>query len=190
VASSPSPTKSELLKTLRDQHDEIVTAIRSLPADEFETGRYESGWNRRQILAHIASMEWTYARLVDIAREGGVAEGTRDNSSSGNARDARTPSRAMRGGNDAYNARQIAKRESATIGELIEEFASNRSVTIAALEAADDVVLRTTIRSAGGTKGPLTSVILLVAIAHVEQHFRDITNGAWFNKMSEREPNG
>ena len=62
-------SKTELLDKLRTNRDEIVTKLRAIPPESFEQGRYESGWNGRQILAHIASIEWSYPRLIDVARE-------------------------------------------------------------------------------------------------------------------------
>jgi len=62
-------SKAELLDKLRTSGDQVVSKLRGLPPESFEQGRYESGWNGRQILAHIASIEWSYPRLVDVARE-------------------------------------------------------------------------------------------------------------------------
>ena len=62
-------SKAELLDKLRTSGDQVVSKLRGLPPESFEQGRYESGWNGRQILAHIASIEWTYPRLIDVARE-------------------------------------------------------------------------------------------------------------------------
>ena len=159
------PTKAELLAALRASRDEVLATVRALPPEALEQGRYESGWNGRQILAHLASIEWTYPRLLDIAREAAatapVAEGE-------------TPTRAMRGGNDAYNERQVAKRAHLSAAELLEEFERNRAATIRAVEAADDALFARTIRSAGGVTGPLALVFHRVAIEHVLGHARDL----------------
>ena len=47
----------------------------------------------------------------------------------------------MRGGNDSYNDRQVAKRAGASVDELLAEFEKNRAATIQAVEAADDLAL-------------------------------------------------
>jgi len=158
------PTKAELLTALRASRDEVLALVRALPADALEQGRYESGWNGRQILAHIASIEWTYPRLLDIAREAGPAPRTEGNA----------PSRAMRGGNDAYNERQVAKRAHLSVAELLAEFERNRAETIRAVEAADDGLFARTIRSAGGVTGPLGLVFHRVAVEHVLGHAHDL----------------
>ena len=160
------PTKAELLDALRASRDEVVSTVRGLSPQQLEEGRYENGWNGRQILAHLASIEWTYPRLIDIAR----AEPTTETAPAGND----LPTRTMRGGNDAYNERQVAKRAHLSPADLLAEFERNRAATIAAVEAADDSLLARPIRSAGGVTGPLALVFHRVAVLHVLGHTRDI----------------
>ena len=163
-------SKQELLDKLRTSGDRIVSKLRALPPDSFEQGRYESGWNGRQILAHIASIEWSYPRLVDLAREAQSpkpAETLKETS-------VEPASRPARGGIDDYNARQVEKRAHMSVPELIDEFAKNRATTIVAFEQADESLLSQPIRSAGGISGPLADVVSMIAIAHVDQHARDI----------------
>ena len=168
MAADRPPTKAELLVALRASRDEALALIRAVPPDRLEAGRYENGWNGRQILAHIASIEWTYPRLIDIARDAaaGLAAGAPP------AGDP--PTRAMRGGNDSYNDRQVAKRARVPAAELIAEFEKNRAATIAAVEAADEALFAQPIRSAGGVTGPLASVFHAVAVQHVLGHAHDI----------------
>jgi uncharacterized damage-inducible protein DinB len=163
-------SKTELLDKLRTSRDEIVTKLRAIPPEAFEQGRYESGWNGRQILAHIASIEWSYPRLIDVARE---AQSPKPPEASKEA-STEPASRPFRGGIDDYNARQVEKRAHMSVAELIDEFETNRATTIAAFEQADESFLQIPIRSAGGVTGPLADVVSMIAIAHVDQHARDI----------------
>ena len=165
--TDPAPSKGELLTALRASRDEVLSALQALAPGRLEEGRYENGWNGRQILAHIASIEWTYPRLIDIARDAGAP-------SAPSAPSGDPPTRAMRGGNDSYNDRQVAKREGVPVAELIAEFERNRAATIAAVEAADEALFARPIRSAGGVTGPLAAVFLQVAVLHVLAHARDI----------------
>lgn len=167
---SSTPSKAELIAALRANEQQVIAALRALPPAEFEQGRYENGWNGRQILAHVAAIEWTYPRLLEIARQAPPAGGAEQPS-------ANPPTRAARGGIDAYNQRQVEKRATATIDELIAEFQRNRAATIAAVADADDRVLATPIRSAGGVTGPAGVVLSTVAVGHVSGHVRDITGG-------------
>jgi uncharacterized protein (TIGR03083 family) len=161
-ANEPAPSKAELLAALRSSRDEVLALVRSLPPERLEEGRYENGWNGRQILAHIASIEWTYPRLIDIARTPPAPA------------DQALPTRTMKGGNDAYNDRQVAKRAGLSVAELLTEFETNRAATIRAVEAADDELFAVPIRSAGGVVGPLATVFRQVAVAHVLGHAKDI----------------
>ena len=167
-------TKAELLAELRASGREVTKRLGALPAEEFERGRYESGWNGRQILAHAAAIEWTYPRLLDIAKDGSAPSGDgkevrRTEPDEG----SKVPTRTADGGIDSYNERQVAKRADATIEQLLEEFKTNRAATIAAVEAADEELFVREIRSAGGITGLLADVIHAVAVVHVRAHVND-----------------
>ena len=164
------PSKTELLAALRGSRDEVVGIVRGLTPEMLEKGRYENGWNGRQILAHLTSIEWTYPRLIEVTREAPPKE-TRP--STGNAPEA-LPTRTMRGGNDAYNERQVAKRAHLSAADLLAEFQRNRAATIQAVEAAEEELFTRPIRSAGGRTGPLAAVFYEVAVRHVLGHARDI----------------
>jgi hypothetical protein len=169
MTETPTPSKRALLDALHASRDEVLSVIRSLSPEALEEGRYEQGWNGRQILAHVASIEWTYPRLIDVARAAGTAA---PNPASG--ADVDPPAREMRGGNDAYNDRQVAKRAHMSVPELLAEFEHNRAATIQAVEDADEELLARRIRSAGGRVGPLATVFHQVAVEHVLGHVRDI----------------
>lgn len=161
------PSKAELVAALRACGQEVIDTLRGLPPDRLEEGRYENGWNGRQILAHVASIEWTYARLIDLARD-------TSESAAAEAAGGDVPTRTMRGGNDAYNDRQVSKRAHLSPAELLAEFEQNRAATIRAVEAADELLFARHIRSAGGVTGSLATVLYSVAVLHVLGHARDI----------------
>ena len=165
------PSRAELLEALRTSRDDVLRIVRAVPAARLEEGRYENGWNGRQILAHIASIEWTYPRLIDIAR--GATPGPAPAAAT-----TEYPTRTMRGGNDSYNERQVAKRAHLSPAELLAEFERNRAATIEAVESADEGLFARPIRSAGGVTGPLARVFYLVAVMHVLGHAQDIAGTA------------
>jgi hypothetical protein len=178
VTAPQTPTRAELLDALRSSGREVEERLGALPAERFEEGRYEGGWNGRGILAHIASIEWTYPRLLDLAKEAesspqGSAEAR--TSASGEAKDV--PTRPAQGGILSYNDRQVEKRANASVAELLDEFKTNRTATIAAVESADASLFEKEIRSAGGVTGPLAGVINAIAVLHVRAHVNDIVGG-------------
>jgi hypothetical protein len=152
--------KQELLSALRESGEEVATRLGALPAVAFESGGYENGWNAKGILAHVASIEWTYPRLIIMAEAGTTAE----------------VADAVAGFDiNAYNERQVNKRADRSVAELLEEFKSNRAATIAAVEGVDDQLLRAFVRSAGAVEGELGYVIHFVAVEHIREHVADIT---------------
>jgi uncharacterized damage-inducible protein DinB len=164
VAEERRVSQAELLEALRHTQDTVLSALAALPEEHLDEGRYENGWNGRQILAHIAAIEWTFPRLLDLpARQAATAAGESP---------ARPP---VEGGIDAYNARQVAKREGMPVMDLIREFEQNRVATIAAVQTADEALFDAPITSAGGITGRLGDVMYAVAVEHILQHARDIT---------------
>jgi hypothetical protein len=165
-----------LIAALRSSGDDAGRRLRVLPQDAYAQGRYENGWSARQILAHVAAIEWTYPRLLDLAQQ---AQGSAGAPATGVRRTTPeeatgTLTRIAEGGIDAYNARQVEKRANASIPELIGEFERNRAAPIAAMEAADGALFSRQIRSAGGITGTLADVLRAVAVEHVAGHVRDI----------------
>lgn len=152
----------QLVAALRESGVAALAAMAAVPAAGLEAPGYENGWSVRQIMAHVASMEFTYRRLPDLARGSNDAEGT-----SGGRFDM-----------DGYNARQVARRAGATPAELMEEFTNGRAALIADVEALDDALLATPVRSAGGISGSLAQVIAGTAVEHAREHADDFIRAA------------
>jgi len=175
MTTQPMTSKAEVLQALRDNGSTALQRLRALPAEEFENGRYESGWNGRQILAHIASIEWTYPKLIDVARgASGVPVEKPAAAPKPEPKSGDLPTRTAQGGILSYNDRQVEKRAGMSVAELLDELETNRAATIAAVEAADEALFGVEIRSAGGVTGPLSGVINAVAVLHVAAHVGDI----------------
>jgi len=169
--STPTVTRQALLDALKQSGADNYAKLSAISAEKFEQGAYENGWNGRQILAHIAAIEWTYPKLLDVAREG-------DRPKEEKKPDANPPQKAPRGGIDDYNARSIARYADNTVPELLEIFKTNRENTIAAIEAAEDDLFLKHVKSAGGIPGPLGTVLNFVAVLHVNSHVNDIVAAA------------
>jgi hypothetical protein len=177
VTEQGIPSKAVLLDALRSSELELLAKLRALPEEEFDQGGYENGWTRRQILAHVASIEWTYPRLLDVAKQGELAAASESPATVRQTEPeegAGLPTRTARGGIDTYNQRQVDKRAQVSVADLLAEFRKNRAATIAAVEGADEALLTTPIRSAGGVTGALSGVIYAVAVGHVLGHVNDI----------------
>jgi hypothetical protein len=179
VTEQQVPSKAALLEALRSSEREVLARLRSLPETELEQGRYENGWNARQILAHVASIEWSYPRLIDIAKQAPPAAANAtpaEARQAGRQESSSTRTGTVRGGIDDYNQRQVEKRADASVEELLAEFQKNRAATIAAVEEVDEALLATPIQSAGGISGALASVIDTIAVQHILAHVNDIVD--------------
>ena len=149
-------TKAELLAALETSRDEVVRRVEGL---DLSSGVYEGGWNGRQLLAHIASMEWTYPRIL------GLPSATDEE-----AARPRDTSVTV----DDYNRRQVERRDGVPVDDLIDEFVRNRAETIAAVAAHPEEDFAKRVRSAGGTVGSLADVLWFVAVEHVRGHLADL----------------
>ncbi len=154
------PARETLLAALRGDGEAVAARLLAVSAERYGTGCYEGGWTAREVLAHVASIEWTYARLFDLVGD------ERGSGSGGGGRSASM---------DDYNRRQVAKRAGASVEELVEEWRRNRERTVAAVESANEALLRRPVRSFGGIEGSLGRVLWDVAIEHVRGHVADIT---------------
>src|SRR5687767_12904128 len=123
-------TKTVLLAALEATRDEVVTGLEGL---DLSTGVYERGWDGRQLPAHLASMEWTYPRLLELPP-----------ASDEDAARQRDTSETV----DDYNRKQIERRNDASTEELVAEFLRNREQTIAAVAAHPDDEFERRVRSA------------------------------------------
>lgn len=168
MEDSQIPTRAQLVEMLRTGGADAAARLRALPEERFAEGRYENGWNARQILAHVASAEWTYPGLIGMARK--LAE----EAAAGRQVDESEVAGISHAAIDDYNNRQVSKRAGATIEELIAEFETNRVATIAAVESVDESLLGMPARAVGGTSGPLGAVIESIAVGHVRDHVADI----------------
>jgi hypothetical protein len=164
-------SKERLIEALKSSERDLLERLWALLPPEFEKGAYESGWNRRQILAHIASIEWTYPRLIAMAR----GDLPWPEPAQTDPRSTEEPYRpSMAGGINDYNQRQVDKLAEASTADLLELFEKNRAATIAAVQAMDDAVVEKEVRTAGGLQGSLGQVLEMVAVAHVRGHVDDI----------------
>jgi hypothetical protein len=153
-------TKQQLLDNMRTSGLAFGEAVRAFPMERWGEGRYEEGWTAKDILAHVASIEWTYPKLLLLAEQPAPEE-----------RDAE---KRFSGGIGGYNERHVEKRRENTVEELLEEFERNRAATMAAVEEADDELLRVRVKSAGGIEGTTAEVFNVVTVIHLQGHLDDL----------------
>ena len=167
MATSPL-SKEQLIEGLRTSEQQLIDTLADVNAADLETGCYENGWNAREVLAHVASMEWTYSKILNNA-----AQKPKEESAPAKSPPAKSAPPAS-GNIGSYADRQIEKRAQASLAELLAEFRENRAKTIGAVEGADDSLLAVEVRSGGGLKGSAANVLQMLAVGHVQMHLNDI----------------
>jgi hypothetical protein len=168
-------SKERLIEALRSSQQDLLERLGGLSAEDFEKGAYESGWNRRQVLAHIASLELSYPQLIAIAR----GDLPMPEAAGADLRSTEQPYRPSNAGPiHAYNQRQVDKLMDASAAELLALFEKNRAATIAAVQATDDALFEKEVRTTGGLHGPLGQVLERVSVDHVRGHVDDIASAA------------
>ncbi|MHB8577415.1 MAG: DinB family protein [Dehalococcoidia bacterium] len=155
--------RDALLATLRESGVEALAAMAAVPQSQLGESGYENGWSVRQIMAHVASMEFTYRRLPEIAR---------------GPKDAHTGAGGVPFDMDGYNARQVERRADLLPEQLIDEFVRGRAALIEDVGNLPDDLLAVKIRSAGGVTGTLAEVLASTAGGHVRQHSADFLRAA------------
>ena len=164
-------SKERLIAALESSERDLLDRVGGQPAADFEKGAYESGWNRRQILAHIASIEWAYPMLIAMAR----GDLPQPETAGTDPRSTDEPYRPSTGARiNESNQRQVDKLAEASIAELLGLFQKNRAATIASVRAADDSLFEKDVRTTGGLQGPLGQVLERVAVDHIRGHVNDI----------------
>ncbi len=158
-------SRDELITALESDAESLESAVSALPEEAFERGVYEHGWNARQLLAHIAAIEWTYPRLIERAEQRTAGDDVPQGGGAGFDM-------------DAYNAKQVARRDDLPVEQLMTEFRRNRAATIDAVRGADEALLAQATRSAGGVEGTLLDVLISVTVGHVRDHADDLLRGA------------
>lgn len=165
--------RRELVEALRTSGAQAMASMAAVPDSALAAPGYENGWTVHGIMAHVASMEFAYRRLPDIARSAG--------------RDAQTTGSGERFDMDGYNARQVAKRANASRDELLREFARGRGALIVTTASLDDALLAVPVRSAGGVTGTLAEVMVATAAGHVRSHSADFVRAAGDVEPSRQE---
>ena len=158
--------RSDLAEEL-DRHGRKVLARLRLCSPGSDARRpVEGGWSQWELAAHLAAIEWTLPRLIGMAQTAGAG--------GGKPASATAKSTPLPGGIDAYNKREVERRQGQSLEAMIEEFARNREATVKAVRAAPAEVLLRSVRSAGGLDGTAADVLRRVGIAHADLHLAEL----------------
>ena len=114
---------------MRELQGEIDGTVSSMSEESWSRGVYESGWNARQLLSHIASISGTAGFVLSMARMPSA------------------PSLGAGFDEDGFNARLVAEREGKSTAELLGEIKGNFERDVEAVRAAPDELIRKQFRA-------------------------------------------
>jgi hypothetical protein len=149
--------KSEVISTLREAQQEVEKVASSLPEAAWSKGVYESGWNARQLLCHLAESSGVASYLVGLAQapaEGGGMPAGFDV--------------------DAWNGQRVAALQDKPLADLLNEARNNTDRNIAAVQAAPDDLMSKHIKAPWDIEGPLADVIIQSIQGHSAMHLADL----------------
>ncbi len=157
-----SASKSDIVKSMRNQQQEIEQLARSLPETAWSKGVYETGWNAKQLLCHLAESPGVAGFLLGFAKAPPSESG-----SAGPAMDI-----------DVWNAQRVAALQGKSLSDLLGDLRTNSERNIAAVEAAPDDLLARPIKTPWGAEGPVADIILGSIQEHGGMHLADLRSAA------------
>jgi hypothetical protein len=151
----------EVAQTIRETRAQAEKAVQSMPDAGWTAGVYESGWNARELLCHMASSSGVARFLLSMAQSPRASGG------------AGAPFDI-----DAFNAQEVARRQAKSVGELLAELSEGMKKDAAAVETAPEEVLQKHFRAPWGAEGRLADVIGDSVKGHLGGHLDDLRKAA------------
>lgn len=151
-------TRDEVIAAMDDFKADVDTFVASVKEDQWATVVYESGWNARQLLCHLASTAGIAGFVLTLAR-------------------APVPA-GMGGGegfdNDAFNAQQVQARQGKPLENVLNEIRDTLDRDRRVVSAAPDQLLGSMFRAPWGTEGTVAGVIADSFKEHLGEHVADL----------------
>ena len=175
-------SKADVLRALREGEQGVSERLSAISPEQFEQGSFEQGWNARQTLAHVASMEALYRGIITVL----TGRRSVDEDSPGPHPGASTP--APDPDEDDEDEEEsisfevlfqtmIDEREGATPAALLSEFRRHRRGLIHIVAETDEALLCRPLGSADAPDESLAATVcqhVLHVNAHVAQIVRNI----------------
>lgn len=151
-------SREVVLACLRDLREQIETTVQAMPEDAWDSGVYESGWNARQLLYHIASTSGAASFILMMSKLP---------KQDGPAFD-----------NDAFNRDEVVLREGRAPTDVLDEIRANIQRDIQAVEAAPDEQLQQQWVAPWGSVGSVAEIIVHAVEDHSGEHLNDLRSAA------------
>jgi len=152
--------KDKVIAEMQSLQREIEQAVSVMPEQAWAKGVYEGGWNAGQLLAHMASTSGTAGFILGMARM------------------SSTPNLGAGYDENAFNAQQVASRESKSIADIVGEIKTNLERGMDAVRDAPDDLLTKHWRAPWGVEGEVGDVIVMSLEGHLGTHLADLRSAA------------
>ena len=150
-------SRETVIACLRDVREQITAAVAAMPEGGWDKIIYETGWDERELLYHIASTSGVTSFVLSMSK---------------------LPKRT--GGepfdNDAFNRDQVALREGRSRADALDEIRSNIQRDIQAIEKASDEDLQRAWTAPWGMEGTVAEIIIAAVDSHLGTHVCDLIN--------------
>ncbi len=160
-------SKDEVVQTIRRSQEEIEKVALTLPEAAWSRGVYESGWNAKQLLCHLAENSGVAGFLIGLAKASVSARASGSGASGGGNIDI-----------DAWNAQRVALLQDKPISDVLMELRANSERNVAAVEAAPADLLAQNVKAPWDAEGPLADVIVQSIREHGGVHLKDLRSAA------------
>jgi hypothetical protein len=152
-------TKQDIVSTIEALQSDLQQAVESMPEAAWSEGIYESGWNARQLLSHIASTSGVTSFILNMAQAPSL------------------PASDPRGGAfniDDFNKIQVEMRAGKSVEEVLAEIRSNLQRDIGVVQAADETLLDKHFKAPWDAEGLVGDMIVSSLHEHLGMHLADL----------------
>lgn len=167
-------SKADVLRALRAGEQGAGERLSAISPEQFEQGSFEQGWNARQTLAHVASMEALYRGMITLLT--GRRSVDEDAPGPPSGVPAPDPEEDDEEGSVSFEflfQTLIDERADATPAALLSEFRRHRRGLIRIVTETDEALL---CRPLGSPEAPAESLAATVCqhVLHLDAHISQI----------------
>jgi hypothetical protein len=152
-------TKQEIIDAVQAFAQRADKIAAGLSASDWEKAVYERGWTVKQVYSHLASMSGAIPFFVNMAKNPPPAAGGGD----GGGFDI-----------DAFNAQQVALRQSKSTDEIVAEIRTGFEGSLKFLDSVSDDLLAKEMTTPLDLAGTLGDILVQAVTGHNDEHLDDI----------------
>ena len=152
-------TRDEILKTLNEQHTELLAALDGIPEETLTRIPYVDWWTIKDLIGHITMWQQVALQFIGEYKLNGVPQqlGIKDEDDL-----------------NRYNKRGVATRRDWSLQAVRDEYATTHRDLVAAVESLSDADLVKPLPSPWGEGATMERLIAVNSYQHVPEHIEQI----------------